>query len=153
MKAPSVSIACTVGTGKRTIIWVAMTLATFLCVACGDRLPAPHQWTEPHSDRNNSGFNSIRTVDATASVKKWSAAIGPLVFSTPVVGLDGTVYIGNAPGEAVGVRPDGTVRFRYHMGGSIVGSAAVDPVSGDVLFGVQNPVTDVDVGSFLYRLF
>jgi len=39
------------------------------------------------------------------------------------------------------------------MGGSIVGSPAVDPVSGDVLFGVQNPVTDVDVGSFLYRLF
>ena len=135
-----------------TIIWVAVTLASFLCVACGGRFPAPHQWTESHSDRNNSGFNSIRTVDATASVKKWSVAIGPLVFSTPVVGMDGTVYIGNAAGEAVGIDPRGKVRFRYHMGGSIVGSPAVDPVSGDVLFVVQNPVTDVDFGSFLYRL-
>jgi outer membrane protein assembly factor BamB len=134
------------------IVLLGATLACLFCVACGGTLPVPHQWMEPQSDRNNSGFNALRTVDATSSVRKWSAAVGPLVFSTPVVGADGTVFIGNAAGEAVGVNPDGTVRFRYHIGGSILGSPAVDPVSGDVIFIAQNPVSPQDAGSFLYRL-
>jgi hypothetical protein len=137
---------------KRPIAWVALIFAPLWCVACGNNLPPPHQWFESHSDRNNSGFNPIRTADAIAAVKKWSTAIGPLVFSTPVVGQDGTVYIGNAAGEAVGLNPNGTLRFRYHIGGSIVGPPAVDPTSGDVFFIVQNPVTQSDVGAFLYRL-
>jgi outer membrane protein assembly factor BamB len=137
---------------KRTLGWVSAAAACVLCVACGSNLLRPHQWASPYSDPLNSGFNAVRTADATATTKRWSTAVGPLVFSYPVVGRDGTIYIGNAAGQAVGLNPDGTVRFRYLMGSAIVAAPAVDLASGDVYFIVQNPLTPTEFGSFIYRL-
>ncbi len=133
------------------LTWIGVTVACVACVGCGGTLQ-PHPWTESHSDRSNSGFNPIRTVDATASTKKWSVEVGPLTASTPIVAPNGTIHIGNFAGEAVGVNPDGTIRFRRRLGSHIIAPPAVDPVSGDVIYLVQNPVNQTDFGSFVYRV-
>jgi len=42
----------------------------------------------------------------------WSERIGGLVWPSPIVGRDGTLYTGHADGEFVALNPDGTVKWR-----------------------------------------
>jgi outer membrane protein assembly factor BamB len=133
------------------LTWIGVTATCAACLGCAGTLQ-PHPWTESHSDRSNSGFNAIRTADATASTRKWSIDVGALAASTPIVAPNGTIHIGNFAGEAVGVNPDGSLRFRRRLGSHIIAAAAVEPQSNEVVYLVQNPVTQTEFGSFLYRL-
>jgi outer membrane protein assembly factor BamB len=52
------------------------------------------------------------THSSRATHAKWFADVGPS-FASPVIGLDGTIYVGNFDGELVAVRPDGGIQWRY----------------------------------------
>jgi outer membrane protein assembly factor BamB len=120
--------------------------------ACGSTVLQPGPWNQIHSDARNSGFNAVHSVSAQPQVKLWTAPVGQISLSSPVVGPDGVVYIGNLAGEAVAINPDGTPRWRVRLGSSIVAPPAVDMGSGEILYVVQNPVTPTEYLSFLYRL-
>jgi outer membrane protein assembly factor BamB len=136
---------------SRALTWIGVAVACIACAGCAGTLQ-PQPWTESHSDLRNSGFNAVRTVDVIASTKKWSVDVGALAASTPIVAPNGTLHIGNFAGEAVGINADGTVRFRRRLGSHIIAPAAVDAPTGEVVYIVQNPVTQSEFGSFLYRL-
>jgi outer membrane protein assembly factor BamB len=136
----------------RTIVWILLGLATGLSAACGSTVLQPGPWNQIHADRRNTGFNAVHSVVAGPQVKRWSAPVGPISLSSPAVGPDGTVYIGNITGEAVAINPDGTQRWRYQLGSSIVAPPAVHMETGEILYVVQNPVTQTEYLSFLYRL-
>lgn len=83
-----------------------------------------------HFDGENQGFIPIRTKDAVES--KWSLEIGPVGYGSPVIGIDGIVYIGTLTGELAAINPNGTLRWKVRLSstdarypGKITGSPAV----------------------------
>ncbi|MFO0701066.1 MAG: PQQ-binding-like beta-propeller repeat protein [Nitrospira sp.] len=136
----------------RRIISALLVFAAGLNVACGSTVLQPGPWNQIHSDARNSGFNAVHSVSAKPQVKLWTAPVGQISLSSPVVGPNGVVHIGNLAGEAVAINPDGTQRWRLRLGSSIVAPPAVDMGSGEILYVVQNPVAPTEYLSFLYRL-
>ncbi len=59
---------------------------------------------------------------------------GKGIFSSPVVGADGTIYIGSADRTFYALAPDGTVKWQL-LTGEIIDSAALLDDSGRVYFG------------------
>ena len=49
------------------------------------------------------------------------------IFSTPVIGGDGTVYVGSADHYFYALRPDGRLRWKLRTGGIIDAAAAIGP--------------------------
>ncbi|MBF2046699.1 MAG: PQQ-binding-like beta-propeller repeat protein [Elainella sp. C42_A2020_010] len=86
-------------------------LSTFCIVAALVSVtPAAHAWPQFHADGANSGFVALRT--SPARQPAWSIEVGPVLHASPVVGTDGTVYIGNMNGELSAFNSNGTLRWR-----------------------------------------
>lgn len=84
-------------------------------------------WRQFQANASNQGFIPISTGPIAAL--KWKTEVGPVSFGSPVIGNDGTIYIGNLFGELVAVAPNGTIRWKRALdqrGSSIPGSPAVD---------------------------
>lgn len=65
----------------------------------------------------------------------WTYQTGARVFASPVVGHDGTVYVGSLDGQFVSLHPDGSLKWRYAAGQKIYPSALV--VGASVIFGTH----------------
>ncbi|MBX9945785.1 MAG: PQQ-binding-like beta-propeller repeat protein [Reyranella sp.] len=108
--------------GNRKILVAAILAATGLATG-----PATGQtWDHAHGDPANTGFIDTRTVPATAPVR----VVGGLGFSAPgsgpVIGPDGTVYVGNSLGELRAFRPNGDLKWQTRLAGrGIVASPAI----------------------------
>lgn len=136
---------------SRAITLTLVTAAAILNASCGSTL-GPGVWSQIHSEKGNSGFNAVHSTLAEPQVKRWSVPVGQLSSSSPAVGPDGTIYIGNLAGQAVAINPDGTERWRTPLGLSIVAPAAIHLGTGEILFVVQQALTQTEYISFLYRL-
>jgi PQQ-like domain len=55
----------------------------------------------------------------------WSLSVGPVYYSSPVIGPDGAIHVGNLDGDLIAVRPDGTEKWRVTTPFRIFGSPAV----------------------------
>jgi hypothetical protein len=65
-------------------------------------------WDHPHGNAANTGFADVATVPAAAPMQS-VPGIGPVAPGAgPVIGPDGTVYLGNFAGELRAIRPDGS---------------------------------------------
>lgn len=130
---------------------LTLPIVVVFSASCGSTLQ-PGSWSQIHSDNRNTGFNAVHRALAGPQLKLWSAPVGQLSYSSPAIGPDGTVYIGNTSGQAVALNPDGTERWRRQLGSSIVATPAVHGATGEILFVVQNPLAASTYASFLYRL-
>jgi outer membrane protein assembly factor BamB len=65
----------------------------------------------------------------------WRYQTGARVFASPVVGHDGTIYVGSLDGQFVALNPDGSLKWRYSAGQKIYPSALV--VGASVIFGTH----------------
>jgi outer membrane protein assembly factor BamB len=135
------------------IALAVLSVVALMATSCrsGDG-PRPEPWHQIYSDTRNDGFNAVPSAAASASMKKWVATVGQLVYSSPVVGPDGTVYIGNVAGQAVAINPDGTERWRRRLGSGIVAAPAVHVENGEIIFPVQHPRDEERFLTFLYKL-
>lgn len=66
----------------------------------------------------------------------WTYQTGARVFASPVVGHDGTIYVGSLDGQFVALAPDGTLKWRYSAGNKIYPSALV--AGSLVIFGTHH---------------
>jgi len=71
--------------------------------------------------------NSLYAIDSASGVVKWTFATGSLIFSSPAVAEDGTVYFGGADGFVYGLSPDGISLWETLIGGEVDASIAVGP--------------------------
>lgn len=103
------------------------------------------EWTQYGHDLAHSGLNPHETIVTAASAgdlaEQWSLTDVVGVTSTPTV-VDGVAYFGDWSGNVRAVDPaDGAEIWTSPLGGSVIGSVAVD---GDALFASS--------GVTLYRL-
>ena len=89
--------------------FAAAGLAATLSIAATH--PAVALWDHAHGDSANTGFADVTTVPAT----KPSTVAGKIgTFAPgagPVIGPDGTVYIGNQQGRLLAFHPDGSAAW------------------------------------------
>jgi hypothetical protein len=68
------------------------------------------RWNQFGGNQAGSGFRLVNSVVPAAAA--WRVALPhPTGTGSPVVGPDGTIYIGTFDGQLVAVRPDGTVKW------------------------------------------
>jgi outer membrane protein assembly factor BamB len=72
---------------------------------------------------------------STMPTARWTYKTGARVFASPVVGHDGTIYVGSLDGQFVALRPDGSLKWRYSAGQKVYPSALVAGTS--IIFGTH----------------
>ncbi|MBM4116925.1 hypothetical protein FJ251_04155 [bacterium] len=94
-------------------------------------VPAQAAWTSFHGDARNSGFC---TNDAPFdSLLAWTVATGDsIVFSSPVVGADGRLYVGTLGDRLLALSPQGDHLWSYSAGGNFRHSTPAIAADGSI---------------------
>lgn len=121
----------------RRLAAIAAVVAAVACAgvppACAVTVPldAASPWPEMRHDSRNTG--ATQTVAHYFGDHPWAFATGRGIFSTPVLGGDGTVYVGSGDGFFYALGSDGRLRWRIKTGGLIDAAGALsafDPALG-----------------------
>ncbi len=80
-------------------------------------------WPTMRHDTRNTGRSAIAA--RWHGDRPWSFATGRGIFSTPVIGADGAIYVGSADRSFYALEPDGRERWRIRTGGIIDAAAAI----------------------------
>lgn len=103
--------------------------------------PAPTAWPLFHHDIAHTGRSSVDTSGNPGQLK-WSFGTtfqqGPadLVFSSPAIGADSTVYVG-IDQSLCAVNPDGTEKWKFTTGALVASSPAI-AADGTIYVGSQD---------------
>ena len=68
-------------------------------------------WVSMRHDARNTGRSTIKGV--YRGDKPWAFKTGKGIFSTPVIGADGTVYVGSADSNFYAIRSTGKLRWKF----------------------------------------
>lgn len=104
-------------------------------------------WPEMRHDMRNTGSSAIR--GRWRGDQPWSFRTGRGIFSTPVIGDDGTAYVGSADGNFYALDRHGRERWRLRTGGIIDAAAALGARRGK---GGDFPITIGSGDETLYQL-
>src|SRR5260221_5940 len=125
-------------------VWITAVL-----VACSAEVINPRPVRSPSEEpgidanapwpvgRHDEGFTAHTYVVGPhhGSVKWATDTLAAIGLASPVVGADGTIYVGNLGGTLTALAPDGKVKGRTELGGAIEGAPAITPdaiyVGGD----------------------
>jgi outer membrane protein assembly factor BamB len=110
-------------------------------------LDASSPWPEMRANSSNTGSSSI--VARYHGDHPWAFQTGRGIFSTPVIGGDGTVYVGSGDTYFYALRPNGRLAWRLKTGGLIDAAGALsayDPRLG------SSPLTFGSADDKLYHL-
>ncbi len=122
--------------GLASAALVLAALAAEPVAAAGYRYDVPlapaSPWPKFRRDSRQTGQSPI--VPRRTGGKLWRYHTGLGIFSSPVIGGDGTIYVGSADRYLYALRPDGTLRWRYRTG-EIIDSAALLDDRGRVYVG------------------
>lgn len=110
--------------------WLSAALLG-LALAVASRVPpaAAASWDHAHGDAANSGFADVVTRPALRPERTVPGIGRYAPGSGPVIGPDGTVYLGDLGGTLRAFRPDGSPFWSRQLGGAhtILASPAVGP--------------------------
>jgi len=67
-----------------------------------------------HHDNNNTGQSQYKGPQTNST--KWKFTTGGVVFSSPVIGADGTIYIGSMDKNLYALYPNGTKKWSFNTG-------------------------------------
>jgi outer membrane protein assembly factor BamB len=89
------------------------------------------------------GHDSRRTSQSPylgpqTSTLKWSYQTGGGFYSSPAIGIDGTIYFGSRDFNLYAFDPNGNLKWSYKTGGGIYSSPAVS-TDGAIFFGSNDP--------------
>ncbi len=93
----------------------------------------PHSpWPKFRRDARQTGRSPVKSDGASATF--WAFPTGKGIFSSPVIGGDGTIYIGSANRVFYALTPEGTEKWSEQTGEIIDSSALLDD-KGRIYFG------------------
>jgi outer membrane protein assembly factor BamB len=110
-------------------IAIAVAIATVLMAAICSAQPASSTWPMFHHDLRHTGLSTVDT-SANPGQLKWT--FGPTfqtnaaqpVFSSPSIGVDGTIYIG-INDALYALNPDGSEKWAFETGLTVTSSPAI----------------------------
>jgi outer membrane protein assembly factor BamB len=121
----------------RLVVRFVLFVVVSNVIACAAPTEAPYQagspWPKFRAGLRQDGRSPVRPSTASGGLF-WRFPTGKGIFSSPVVGADGTVYVGSADRWFYAIRPDGTLRWKEQTG-EIIDSAALLDDRGRVYFG------------------
>lgn len=120
--------------------WRLPILFGFLLAGCA---PA-ETWSQFHGDAPSQNFSFVGT--GYAVMPAWGLAVGPVYYSSPVIGPDGAIHVGNLDGDIIALRPDGTEKWRITTPFRIFGSPAV--ANDGTVYAVLNGFSPTNPASF-----
>ena len=94
---------------------------------------ADSPWPMFQKDAQHSGQSAYPGPGPSAIVK-WTFDTGGPIYSSPVLGADGTIYIGSDSGKLFALKPDGSKKWEYAAGGVIHSVPAIGD-DGKIYFG------------------
>ena len=127
---------------------VAVLVALALVVLPVGVAHAGSPWSSMRHDRRNTGASPI--VARYDGDKPWAFATGKGIFSTPVIGGDGAVYVGSADGNFYALEGrTGKERWRFRTGGIIDAAAVIGSYDRKLR---TTPITIGSGDEILYKL-
>ncbi|MCA9565146.1 MAG: PQQ-like beta-propeller repeat protein, partial [Myxococcales bacterium] len=96
-------------------------------------LAADSPWPKFRRDARQTGYSPVVLEDDGRALFVFPTGKG--IFSSPVVGGDGTVYIGSADRTFYAINPDGTERWAFDAPEEIIDSSGLLDDRGNVYFG------------------
>jgi len=96
---------------------------SYITASVGSGGLANSAWPKDRFDRNNTGQSPY--VGSQSNTTKWTFSVGSFRYGCPVIGPDGTIYVGDYAKNFSAINPDGTMKWSYTTGGQIYGSAAI----------------------------
>ena len=81
-------------------------------------------WPEFHQNNSRTGLSPYDT-NSDTGVLKWSYATRNLIFSSPAIGPDGTIYVGSNDHNLYAINPNGALKWSYTTSGVIASSPAI----------------------------
>jgi outer membrane protein assembly factor BamB len=131
-------------TARRAAVAITAAIAATL-VAAGPAPAAQALWPSMRHDTRNTG--ATRVAAHYRGDQPWAFHTGKGIFSTPVIGADGTIYVGSADTRFFALTPSGRVRWQRRTGGIIDAAAAIGP------YDPQSRTAPVTFGSGDERLY
>ncbi|UTB32329.1 MAG: PQQ-binding-like beta-propeller repeat protein [Methanobacterium sp. ERen5] len=77
-----------------------------------------------HHDSNNTGQSEYKGPQTNTT--KWKFRTGRGIASSPIIGVDGTIYIGSADKNLYALYPNGTVKWSFNSGYQIGYTPAIE---------------------------
>jgi len=108
---------------------LCLAAITLACTCLGLRSPlasaepTPLAWPMFIHDPQHTGRSPY--AGPTDNTGGWRARISSLGISAPVLGPDGTIYVGSNDDYLYAIWPNGRLRWRYKTGGDVPTAAAV----------------------------
>ncbi|MDD5189061.1 MAG: PQQ-binding-like beta-propeller repeat protein, partial [Methanoregula sp.] len=108
--------------GSNTSVQIGFVTVTS---AAGTGGLADSAWPKFQGDANNTGQSLYNGPGTNNSIWSYTTSSKGYVYSSPVIGADGMVYIGSADRKLYALRANGTLNWSYTTGNIISGAPAV----------------------------
>jgi outer membrane protein assembly factor BamB len=96
----------------------------------------PIPWPMFRHNLNHTGVSPYDTSTNPGKLK-WSFSTGAVVYSSPAIGSDGTIYIGSGDNKFYAINPDGTLKWNFPMDGGVISCPAIGS-DGTIYFGISD---------------
>ena len=98
----------------RRILLLIVFIFIFSATCIEGHLANP-PWPMFRMDAKHTGISPYNTSHVDGTIK-WTFETGDGIESSPVIGIDGTIYIGSHDGYLYAINPDGTEQWRFDAG-------------------------------------
>jgi outer membrane protein assembly factor BamB len=95
---------------------------------------ADSPWPMFRQNLNHTGVSPYDT-SANNGLLKWTFSTGDIIFSSPTIGSDGTIYVGSSDNNLYAINPDGTEKWNFTTGDIILRSSPAIGFDGTIYVG------------------
>jgi hypothetical protein len=103
---------------------------------------AAYSWDRPHGSSTNAGFFDAATIPANTPLKVIQNIGTFAPNASPVIGPDGTVYVGNKQGKLMAFHADGTPWWSRDIPGQSISASPLLGADGSIYVVGIKPFTD-----------